>query len=316
MATRKGTSTTDGEKKVENDGKTPVKKSTAKDSSTGKSDSKGTRSQSAASTRSAKTRGRAARAGAAKGATKLGDAPGGKKSADESASTRSPAEPSKIRSTEAETPAIESSGPVTEPSGVDGSSAFGSSEPEFPPSASLLSPPPVNAEESKSLVSYLALWGPLIIVGFLVLVFHGDQPEPEPVASGALSDPEREQAMAFVESSPPSFVDEGLMPPLSHQDPVENAVAPMPEPRLPPDFSGTIPSSPIATGYEPPKGYPPPSGPYDNPWGSQRHDPWRSREDRHVGDRRFEKGSPDDPSMGEGEDGFRSPLPVSPREPS
>ncbi|WP_025770649.1 hypothetical protein [Thioalkalivibrio sp. HK1] len=314
MATRKSASATDDEKKVENDRKAPARKSTAKDSSAKKSDAKGARSRSAASTPSAKTRVRAAQAGSAKSAQKSRDIPDGKKSADESTSAKSPAEPSKTRSADAEneTSATETPGPPPEPSQANETSATESSSPEFPQSASPLSPPPANVEENKSLVSYLALWGPLIIVGFLVIVFHGDQPQQESAEIGALSEPEPITATAFVEPSPSSLADNGSMPPASHRDMAGDTVASVPEPRRTSDLHGSASSSSMATGYEPPRGYPPPLGPYIDPRGSQRHDPWMILEDRHIEDRYFEPGSRSEPFMSQGEDGGRLPYQTPP----
>ncbi|MBF2760021.1 MAG: hypothetical protein ISN28_07080 [Ectothiorhodospiraceae bacterium AqS1] len=213
--------------------------------------------------------------------------------ADESSAQRTAAESSKTSAPDIDAPPeIESPKTAAEPS-----------EPDPPPNPSPLSPPPVNAEENKSLVSYLALWGPLIIVGFLVLVFHGDQPPPEPAAIGAsAAAPEQVPATVIAETAPLPIVDEAPTPVHRLPGAIEDGIAPaVPMPAPAPAFPGASSSPPVAMGNPSPTGYPPPPGPYRNPWGSGRYDPWMEGEARHFADRPFEEGSEIEPSMGEGE---------------
>ena len=187
-------------------------------------------------------------------------------------------------------PEAAAAGSVTTTKHVAGAGAV----PPYQSGASIDAPPPPSPmhpgaamasmqEHAGGLGSLLALWGPLIIVGFLVLVFRGGEERESTVATGP--DAPSQEAMDLAPGAPEAF-DGGFT--------MRTSMA------GPPVFTGREPDAEMPAGA-PGRLYPSPSGPYRDPryrglptgesWSSDDGGEWRWSADGRAASSQDDGGS-------------------------
>ena len=187
-------------------------------------------------------------------------------------------------------PEAAAAGSVTTTKHVAGAGAV----PPYQSGASIEAPPPPSPmhpgaamasmqEHAGGLGSLLALWGPLIIVGFLVLVFRGGEERESTVATGP--DAPSQEAMDLAPGAPEAF-DGGFT--------MRTSMA------GPPVFADREPGAEMPAGA-PGRLYPSPSGPYRDPryrglptgesWSSDDGGEWRWSADGRAASSQDDGGS-------------------------
>ena len=219
-------------------------------------------------------------------------------------------------------PEAAAAGSVTTTKHVAGAGAV----PPYQSGASIEAPPPPPPmhpgaamasmqEHAGGLGSLLALWGPLIIVGFLVLVFRGGEERESTVATGP--DAPSQMAMDSARGTSHGARDGGTMNPAAGAPPsTRPSGSPGGMPGAPEAFDGgftmrtSMAGLPVFAGREPgaemPAGapgrlYPSPSGPYRDPryrglptgesWSSDDGGEWRWSADGRAASSQDDGGS-------------------------